>query len=80
MFILMMNGKHTMKSKLLRALEFIRVTDEDNNLSITNVVMVSMLVKIWVTPALSMHDIALALAALTNYSHKRHVKVKKDGK
>ena len=58
---------------VLRVLSFLRVTDENNNLSLTNLAVILMLTKIMTTPALSMQDIAIAAVPLMNYAYKRKI-------
>lgn len=57
--------------KLIRFGQFVRLLDENNNLSISNLVVILMIGKIFVTPALSMADIAAATTALLPYSIKK---------
>jgi hypothetical protein len=63
--------KKNIINKLTRAGQFLRLLDGQNNLSISNLVVILMMGKILVTPALSMADIAAALAALLPYSLKK---------
>lgn len=63
--------KKNIISKLVRVGQFLRLLDGQNNISISNLVVILMMGKILVTPALSMADIAAALAALLPYSLKK---------
>lgn len=63
--------KEKIIKKLIRVGQFVRLLDGQNNLSISNLVVILMMGKILVTPALSMADIAAALAALLPYSIKK---------
>jgi len=63
--------KENIIKKLVRVGQFLRLLDGQNNLSISNLVVILMMGKILVTPALSMADIAAALAALLPYSIKK---------
>lgn len=58
-------------NKLIRLGQFFRLLDERNNLSISNLVVILMMVKILTTPALSMTDIATALTAMIPYTVKK---------
>lgn len=63
--------KKSIISKLIRVGQFLRLLDGQNNLSISNLVVMLMMGKILVTPALSMADIAAAVTALLPYSLKK---------
>jgi hypothetical protein len=62
-----------MKAKTLRALRFLRVTDETNNLSLTNVAMVVVLVNIVQRPEVSLQDLLAFVGAMVGYQFKRFV-------
>ena len=55
-------------NKLIRLGQFLRLLDGSNNLSISNLIVILMAVKIMTTPALSMADIAAALTSLLPYA------------
>lgn len=57
--------------RLVRVGQFLRILDGNNNLSISNLAVILMMVKILLTPALSMADIATALVALLPYTVKK---------
>lgn len=57
--------------RLIRVGQFFRLLDGQNNLSISNLVVILMMSKILVTPALSMADIAAAVTALLPYTIKK---------
>lgn len=57
--------------KLIRAGKFVRLLDEQNNLSISNLTVIIMMAKILTTPALSMVDIASAMVGLLPYTVKK---------
>ena len=61
---------------MIKILKFLRLADENNVLSITNIFMFIMMYKIYSTPALSMHDISVVFIAIANYSYKK--KLNKD--
>lgn len=46
-------------------------SNDKKSISLTNILMVVVIVKIAMTPTLTMTDIAVLLGALTNYIHKR---------
>lgn len=58
-------------NRLIRVGQFLRLLDENNNLSISNLTVILMMAKIIATPALSMADIATALVALLPYTVKK---------
>ena len=58
-------------NKIRRLLKFLRLTDNDGLLSITNIFMIILLYKIAVTPALSIQDISIMFVAVSNYSLKK---------
>ena len=62
--------------KLIKAGKFLRLLDEQGNLSISNVAAMMMLFKIATTPALSMADISLAMVGLIPYMSKKFVNKK----
>lgn len=59
--------------KVFRVLRFLRVTDEQDNLSITNLAVYIVAYKLYASTATSLQDVALAFAAISNYAHKKHV-------
>jgi hypothetical protein len=61
--------------KIARALQFLRITDEAGNLSLTNVGLIVMLGKIAVTPNLAIPDLAMFLATLVGYQVKKFTAV-----
>lgn len=60
-----------MKNKLIRVGKFLRILDDQENLSISNLTAILMMAKVMSTPALSMQDIAVALVALAPYTAKK---------
>lgn len=64
--------------KIFKVTKFFRITDSENLLSLTNLALYAMLFKIVTTQATNMNDIAIAMAALSNYAYKR--KVNKESK
>ena len=59
--------------KLLRVLEFLRLTDERQNLSLTNIAMVVAVVYLIQRPELTVQDLLAFAAALAGYQFKRWV-------
>lgn len=57
--------------KLIRALQFLRITDENNNLSLTNIALVIVLANLLNRPELSLNDILTFGGALIGYHVKR---------
>jgi hypothetical protein len=60
-----------MSEKILRALQFLRITDESGNLSLTNIALVSTLVVVLRRPELQVGDIATFIATVAGYQVKR---------
>lgn len=54
-----------------RCLRYLRVNDDNNMVSLTNLAMILILYKIATTTASSMEDIGLLLAVLSSYQAKR---------
>ena len=52
-------------------LRYLRINDENNNLSLTNLVMAIMLYKVWVTQATSVQDLTALTVAILGYQAKR---------
>lgn len=61
----------TNKKQLMRALQFLRITDEKHNLSITNIAIVVTLVALFMRPEVSTTDIGAFVAALIAYQVKK---------
>ena len=59
-------------NKLKRALTFLRLTDNKNNLSLTNIWIMIAMYKMLTTNATSMNDLGLFVLPLLSYLHKRH--------
>ncbi len=60
--------------KLIKTGQFLRILDEQGQLSISNLAAILMLFKIATTPALSMADISLAMVGLIPYMSKKFTK------
>lgn len=60
-------------SKVKAFFEFIRLTDEQGRLSLTNIALVAALVSILMRPELSVTDVVTVVAALAGYQFKRFV-------
>jgi len=54
-------------------MSYLRVNDENNKLSLTNLALMLMLYKVYMTPAVSITDLTALFVAIANYGHKRHV-------
>jgi len=63
---------------MLRLLKFLRVTDDDNNLSITNLIIMAIMVNMGIGTGIGETELMGMVAALMQYGHKRHVTVNKD--
>lgn len=64
------------KSSMLATGRFLRVLDEDNVISLTNLAVMLVIFKLAITPSLSMPEIGALLLGLFNYSYKRYVRAK----
>ena len=62
-----------MKHNLKKALYFLRLTDEDNILSITNIGCIVVLTKVAMNPAPSVVDMGTLLVTLSLYFGKAHL-------
>ena len=59
--------------KVFKITRFLRITDEQNNLSLTNIALYIGLYKLAFTQGESLNDAALAIGALCNYAFKKHI-------
>lgn len=66
----MLNGV-ILKTFLNKLLKFLNLTDRANNLSITNIALIILLVKLAIMPTLALPDVAAFFIVLLNYGHKR---------
>lgn len=57
--------------RVMRALQFCRLTDADNNLSLTNVALFITLGALVLRPGVAITDIAAMVATLVSYQAKR---------
>lgn len=62
-----------MVDKLKSLLAFLRVTDEQGKLSITNIVLVAVLIRLLRCEQLAIEDIAAFAATVAGYQFKRYV-------
>ena len=60
------------------ALQYIRVNDEKNRVSLTNIAMIIVMVKMCVTPATSWQDMTALAIAILGYQAKRVIEGKKN--
>src|SRR5688572_26794815 len=56
---------------MMRVLTFLRLVDENGNLSLTNIAVIVSLVKLAMTPTVSMTDTGALLVSVLNYAYKR---------
>ncbi len=61
------------KQKIVRALLFLRITDESNNLSITNLLITGLGIRAIMLPTVSLVEISGLLLGLMGYMYKRYV-------
>jgi hypothetical protein len=62
----------------MKLLNWLRITDEQGNLSITNVAVLIVLIKLAIAPAVSLTEVGGLLIALANYSSKKLIKIKQE--
>jgi len=60
-----------MKRRLLKILDFVRLLDENGTLSLTNIAVIVVLVKLALDPALNYQAVAALLGVIGSYSFKR---------
>lgn len=60
----------------MKFLQFLRLVDENEQLSITNIAVMVVLVKISQTQTTSFEDISLLFLPLMGYAYKKHLKDK----
>lgn len=61
-----------MKAKLLKALDFVRLLDETGNLSLTNIAVMVVLVKVAMSSFVSPAELGALLTVISSYSFKRY--------
>ena len=61
-----------MKTLLIRALTFSRLIDDQHNLSLTNLAMIIVVVKLAIAQQASTIDLGTLLLALSNYNIKKY--------
>lgn len=59
------------KSKIMKALDFLNLLDYHKKLSITNVAVIIMVVKLAFIPTFNLTEVAAFFIAMLNYGHKR---------
>jgi len=65
-------------AKSSKLLQYLRLNDENNMVSITNIAVYLMLYKIYQTPAVSITDLTALAATILNYGHKKHLRTKEN--
>lgn len=64
---------------ITKLFKFFRITDSNNELSITNLFVYLIMYKIYKTNALSMEDISICFVAISNYVYKKKLEKGKNG-
>ena len=59
---------------MLKLFGFLNLLDAEGNLSITNVAVILVLIKLAFSPTASLTEAGMLLATLANYAHKRSTK------
>ena len=62
-----------MLEKINKILQYLRINDEKGRVSLTNIALILILVKIAVVPATSMKDIAALMTVVLSYQVKRKI-------
>lgn len=62
-----------MKNFLLNILQVFRILDENRQISITNIAVIIVLVKLWQTPSTNMTDVGSLFIALSHYGYKKYL-------
>ena len=62
-----------MLEKINKILQYFRINDEKGRVSLTNIALILILVKIAVVPATSMKDIAALMTVVLSYQVKRKI-------
>jgi len=60
-----------MKERIKQCLYFLRLTDEQTKVSLTNILMIVLIVKLIMVPALSVGDLTALAVAVFGYQFKR---------
>ena len=61
------------KNAFAKVLKYLRINDEKNLISLTNIAMILVIYKISVTPAVSFQDITALAIAVLGYQAKRMI-------
>ena len=61
---------------MIKTLQILRILDEKGVLSLTNLSLITAIIKALLAPQLSAYDIALAVIALISYQYKRYAESK----
>jgi hypothetical protein len=62
-----------MKDKILRALQFLRLVDEQNNLSLTNLALIASVASLIARPEIGVTDATTIVASLLGYQFKKYL-------
>ena len=62
-----------MKDKILRALQFLRLVDENNNLSLTNLALIASVASLIARPEVGLTDASTLIASLLGYQFKKYL-------
>ena len=58
---------------LIKVLQFFRLVDENKQMSLTNIALMTAIVKIATTEAKSLEDVGLLLIPMLGYAHKKYI-------
>jgi hypothetical protein len=62
-----------MNDKILRALQFLRIVDESNNLSLTNLALITSVASLIARPEVGLTDASTLIASLLGYQFKKYL-------
>lgn len=63
-----------MKEKIIRILRALRILDESNNVSLTNMALVGAIVNVALRPEIDMNDLIALISTIVGYQIKRFAK------
>lgn len=63
---------------IYKVLRFFNLIDRSNDLSITNIILITVVIRLVIAPVFSLEECGVLMLALLNYAHKRHEAAKVD--
>ena len=62
--------------KTLKVLQFFRIVDDNSQLSLTNLALIIVLIKLYLAPVIGVGEMVPMFLALLNYSGKKIINIK----